>query len=87
MTDAHRTIEQEVGNVARVLNECHEMLCNDLRELHTVESIICAFRAAGLLTDEQARLRVLTLKSCPGHSGGGRVWCAYCGDLQEDGYG
>jgi hypothetical protein len=78
--------EEVATNVARTLNECHEMLCDDLRERSTVESIIHAFHQAGLLTNEQARLRSLSLNGCPGHNGS-RVWCAYCGDLQEDGHG
>ena len=36
----------------------------------------------GGLTPEQAELWERRIGTCPGHAGdGGRVWCAYCGDL------
>lgn len=37
----------------------------------------------GLLTDQERELWFLRAeKKCPGHDdGGGRSWCAYCGDV------
>lgn len=43
---------------------------------------ISTLRALGLLSADQAELWETRLDRCPGHEGeGGRVWCAYCGEL------
>jgi len=69
-------------NVSRTLDEVHEALREDFRQLDTAKAIVAGFHRAGLLTNEEARLRTLALEICPGHEAC-RVWCAYCGDLPE----
>jgi len=68
--------------VSGVLDDLHQMLCDDQRERSAVQLAIAAFYWAGLITEEQYRLRTLALTSCPGHKGS-RSWCAYCGELPE----
>lgn len=50
--------------------------------------IYCADFAwkVGLLTDQERELWILRAEKCPGHEhdGGGRSWCAYCGDLKQE---
>lgn len=60
----------------------------DLRDDASPMQLGCAGRVAlfayqaGLLTHEQLELWLRRFKECPGHDDeGGRVWCAYCGDL------
>lgn len=71
-----------MSNVTQTLNEIHEALCDDLRMLDTAKSIVASFNHAGMLSDEEMRLRLLSLNSCPGHKSP-RAWCAYCGTVSE----
>ena len=37
-----------------------------------------------IFNKEKAELWERRIATCPGHEGGGRVWCAYCGDIKPD---
>ena len=50
-----------------------------------VRGAIETARCLGALTDEQAELWRRRINTCPGHDDeGGRLWCAYCGDMPND---
>lgn len=55
-------------------------------KLVTVLTYLEAYRQVGLLGPEEAELWEMRIRhKCPGHLGeGGRVWCAYCGDIKPD---
>ena len=64
------------------LKTLHESLCDDCspQSLAVATIVINYFAMAEVITNDQAKLRVMALLSCPGHNGS-RSWCAYCGDL------
>lgn len=46
---------------------------------------IDALLGAGALTADQAELWCFRIQTCPGHDDeGGRVWCAFCGNLPSE---
>lgn len=68
-----------------------QLLHGNLRDSCTIEqqdqifAVIGAFAAIGVLTVEEVRLWCVAIHSCPGHDDeGGRVWCAYCGNLPRE---
>ena len=65
-----------------LLDEWRE-LRNDHQRLGAAMACVQFAARAGLLTLEAQELWELRFKhECPGHDDeGGRVWCAYCGDL------
>lgn len=70
------------AKVTATLTAYHEMLCDEARGKPVVVGVLAAFAAAGIITQEEKRIRTLALEACPGHNGGGRVWCAYCGTVR-----
>lgn len=44
---------------------------------------VFAFWQLGLLNDMEYEGWVARIEWCPGAVGGGQVWCAYCGDVEE----
>ena len=66
------------------LREAYKDLRDDgsPKSMARVYGAIHALRELRLLSTDQAELWELRLDRCPGHDGeGGRVWCAYCGDM------
>jgi hypothetical protein len=52
-------------------------------QMRSAGAVVLFAYHAGLLTSEQADLWWRRIQTCPGHDDeGGRVWCAYCGDLK-----
>lgn len=41
--------------------------------------------ALGAISETEYKVWHSAIESCPGHDGGGRQWCAYCGDLNDRG--
>lgn len=67
------------------MTDCHFGMCDDFpRGRAYADGALDAMLRLGLITQEQHGLWDLALKSCPGHRDGGRVWCAYCGDLPDE---
>jgi len=68
-----------------IMQECHFGMTDDFPkgEIYANGALDTLLKL-GVFTEEQHRLWGLALKSCPGHRDGGRVWCAYCGNLTED---
>ena len=65
-----------------IMRECHFGICDDYPNGRAyAHGAADALLSAGLLSKNEHRLWGLALERCPGHRGGGRVWCAYCGDL------
>lgn len=51
---------------------------------HRAEGVILTAKLLGIFDDHDERVWMARFEVCPGHSGGGQVWCAYCGDLPDD---
>lgn len=45
---------------------------------------IDALRIVGLINAVEKDGWRARIRACPGHEGGGQVWCAYCGDLPRE---
>ena len=70
-----------------VLQDMWRNLRNDFSERARgfVLGAITALYLADVISDEQRELWTLRIDDCPGHGDeGGRVWCAYCGNLDLD---
>lgn len=50
-----------------------------------VDTVIEAFMAIGVLDADQGTAWKATIRTCPRDHGGGRNWCAYCGDIDDEG--
>lgn len=68
-----------------VLQTMWHDLQDDMRlvEQSYVHGAIALAELTGMLTKEQAELWRFRIKTCPeqGDHGGGRSWCAYCGNV------
>ncbi len=69
----------------QIMQECHFDMCDDYRRGEPyAHGALDTLRYLGQIDEEQHRLWGLALKTCPGHRDGGRVWCAYCGNLPSE---
>lgn len=72
----------------QIMQECHFGMCDDhVRGEPYAHGALDTLRNLGQIDQEQHRLWGLALKTCPGHRDGGRVWCAYCGNLSPESEG
>lgn len=56
-----------------------------VRADNRAQAVIDAFKIVGLITPDEAKLWTHSIQTCPGHEDeGGRVWCAYCGNMAAD---
>ena len=69
-----------------VLRQLWFKMMNDASEtaMGRTFAVIDAFKRLGLFDADKAELWRLRIRDCPGGHSGGRVWCAYCGDLTRD---
>jgi hypothetical protein len=71
----------------RYLTDCWKELRNDGSDhaLAIFKAKVDALAATGLLCEAEQELWMRRSASCPGHDDeGGRVWCAYCGNLTQE---
>lgn len=88
---AYEAQHEEVPEwLAAVADQWFQQRWRDLRDDYSpnrVNRVLEALelaKAVGIVSDERAELWRLRLGTCPGHDDeGGRVWCAYCGNVPQ----
>jgi hypothetical protein len=68
-----------------ILTRAHRSCMDDANwGMHYARGAADALMAAGLISLSHRHIFDLALKTCPEPShDGGRVWCAYCGDVAQ----
>ena len=58
--------------------------CSDKDKMWVIGHIE-AFHAIKVLTEQEYKRWIFAVEHCPGHDDeGGRVWCAYCGNIPQE---
>jgi hypothetical protein len=74
-----------MSSPAEVLDDLWKDLRNDcsLAKIKAVVTVIHAFHQTAFINTMEMELWERRITTCPGHEDeGGRVWCAYCGNMK-----
>lgn len=88
--EAHCKLHIKAGQVKEILTAYWKSLRDGMgREGATLKHALAfveAYKEAGLISNEEADAFSLRMQyRCPGHDDeGGRVWCAYCGNIKPE---